>query len=340
MKAAQIIFMAIVLSVLAGCHPRVVERAPLREGQQLLSVDFQEGQTLQYKFTSSRETQIVWDPTRSASKPDKGAVNQFTELMEAVVTYTPVEVDPYGLTTLKATCKSVKVTRTRTPRGQPTGKDAAESFAGKTYTITVSPSGKIEDYSELDELIRQVGEKAFRADAARGRIKEADMIGDFVAGQWFLWDSISSIEKASEGASVGQTWKSKLPVPTPMVSREARDVTYSLAEIRQSEGLLSESEKGKLAVISSTYTLAESAPRSWPVPYSGRFQMSGPFGFLRGYKFLSLTGQGEELFNIDAGRTEQYNQQYQLEIQASLPIGISANPRITIKQKLTMQLLK
>lgn len=333
MRNAQIILLALVLTIVSGCHPRVVPRESLREGQQLLSVDFQEGQTLQYKFVSSRETQIIWDPTKAASKSDRGVVNKFTELMEMVVAYTPVKVDTYGLTTVKATCKSVKVTRTRSPRGRPTGKDAVESVGGKTYTITVGPSGKIEDYSQLDELIREIGEKAFQTDTTRGRIKQPDMINDFVASQWFLWDAVSSIEKPSEGISVGQTWKSQLSVPTPMVMRKARDVTYRLVEFRQSE-------KGQLAVIRSSYTLAKSAPSSWPIPYSGKFRMSGPFGFLRGYRVLSLAGEGEELFNIEVGRIVQRNQQYQMEIQASLPIGISANPRITIEQNLTTQLLE
>jgi hypothetical protein len=68
--------------------------------------------------------------------------------------------------------------------------------------------------------------------------------------------------------------------------------------------------------------------------------MSGRFGFLRGYKFLDLQGHGEELFNIDAGRTERYNQQYQVQVEASFPMGISTMPRITIKQNLTMELLE
>ena len=158
------------------------------------------------------------------------------------------------------------------------------------------------------------------------------MISDFIATQWFLWDSISSIEKASKGIHAGQSWKSKLSVPAPMVTRKARDVTYTLDEISQTE-------EGQLAVISSSYSLAESVPRTWPVPYTGRFQMSGKFGFLRGYKFLDLQGQGEELFNIDTGRIERYNQQYQVHIEASFPMGLMTGPRITIKQNITMELL-
>jgi hypothetical protein len=66
--------------------------------------------------------------------------------------------------------------------------------------------------------------------------------------------------------------------------------------------------------------------------------MRGTFGFLSGYKLLNLEGGGEELFNIEAGRIEQYNQQYQMQLEASIPMGISVKPMITIKQNLTMEL--
>jgi hypothetical protein len=222
----------------------------------------------------------------------------------------------------------VNVTRSKGPR-----KDAVEHFAGKTFTLAVGPTGKIEDYSQLDKLIKEIGKKAFLPNSDRGRIKELDMIGDLVASQWFLWDAVSSLERPSEGVGAGQSWKSKLSVPTPMVMRKARDVTYRLDEIRRSE-------KGRLAVISSSYRQADSAPRDWPIPYSGRFQMRGTFGFLSSYKLLGLEGRGEELFNIDAGRIERQNQQYQMQLRALIPLGISANPMITIKQNLTMKLLE
>ena len=74
--------------------------------------------------------------------------------------------------------------------------------------------------------------------------------------------------------------------------------------------------------------------------------MSGTYGFLitfvKGFKVVDLQGEGEELFNIDAGRIEQYSQQYQTQWEASLPFALEGgvSPRITIKQNLTMQLLK
>jgi len=334
-----IIITALLLSSLAGCNGAagekelaIREKEPVVEEKKLLTVDFQKDRTLRYRFVSSRNIEVDLGQTKSVSKRGKDTADKSSETMEMVIAYTPIEVDPRGFTTIEATCKSVTVRRSKSSRGRAARKDAVQSFAGKTFTLTVNPTGKIEDYSQLEKLIKEVGKKAFRAGSKR-RIKEPDMIGDFFATQWFLWDSISSIEKPGEGVSIGQSWKSKLSVPTPMVMKEARDVSYTLDEIRQSE-------KGRLAVIRSSYSPAESAPRSWPMPYSGRFQMSGTFGFLRGYKVLHLEGQGEELFNIDAGRTEQYNQQYQMQLNASLPFGLDANPLITIRQNLTMELLE
>jgi hypothetical protein len=334
LKTALTFFTVIFLIVLAGCAPGVEGKKALTGKNKLITVDFQEGQTLQYRFVSSKDIEVDWGPMKSGSKQGKNKVDKSSESMDMVVAYTPIEVDPYGLTTIKATCKSVRVSRTSSGTGrQGTGRDAVESLTGASFTFTVEPTGKIEDYSQLEKLIKETGEKTFRPKGKEGRIKEPDMIGDFTATQWFLWDSISSIEKAVEGVRVGQSWKSKLSIPTPMIVRKARDVTYTLDEIRQTE-------KGQLAVIRSSYSLADSVPDNWPVLYSGSFQMSGRFGLLGNYNFLNLQGQGEELFNIDTGQTERYNQQYQVQLDASFPMGISIRPRITIKQNLTMELLK
>jgi len=338
LKTALIIFTALVLSVLAGCEGAVSEKelaAELAlEEKKLLTVDFQKEQPLRYRFVSKRDIEIDWEPAKKQAKRGRERIDKSSESMNMVVTYTPIEVDPNGLTTIKATCESVKINRSSRKGRRVTKRDAVQNLSGKTFTFTVSPSGKIEDYSQLDSLIRKIGKKAFRPDSKRGKIKDPDMITDFIATQWFLWDSISSREKADEEFSLGQTWKSKLSLPNPMVIRRARDVTYTLDEIRPTE-------KGRLAVIQSSYSLTKSIPRTWPNPYAGAglFQMSGTFGFLRKYKVLDLQGQGEELFNIDTGRIEQYNQNYRMQMDASLPMGISTNPRITVQQKLTMQLL-
>ena len=160
------------------------------------------------------------------------------------------------------------------------------------------------------------------------------MVGDFVAAQWFLWDALATIPLPAEGLAIGQTWQSRLPVPTPMVMRQARDVTYRYNGVRAGP-------RGSAAVIESTYALAKSVPADWPVPYAGRFRMSGTFGFLGPYEVLALEGSGEELYNIEAGRLEQRQQKYAMQVKASLPpMGIQASPQITIEQILTTELLE
>jgi len=328
LKVKLTILALVVLVAIAGCQLNS-GATKLRKGRELLTVDFKENQTLRYKFVSSRDIVIELNATENNSRPSKRTFDKSSESMEVVIAYKPIEINPYGLSTIRATCESVRVRRSTSSR-----RDAVDNLTGKSYTFTVGPTGRIEDYSQLNELLKKIGEKAFRTDTNTGRIKEPDMICDFIASQWFLWDSISSIKEPSKGVAAGQSWKSKLSVPGPMVMRKARSVTYSLDEIR-------ESENGKLAVISSSYDTTESVPNSWPIPYSGRFQMSGPFGFYRNYQILSLQGDSEEIFNIDVGRTEKYSQQYKMLMSASLLMPLpGVNPKITIEQKLTMELLE
>ena len=197
----------LLMTLLAGCGPAGRGKGPLgeggeaAEGREFLTVDFEQGRTLRYKFVSSRDITIGWDAPQTTRRPGRGADDKSSESMEVVVLYRATEVDPYGLSTVEATCESVRVRRSK----------------GSPRDAVVGPTGKIEDYSQLDDLLKEIGERAFRTDAKRGRIKEPDMIGDFVASQWFLWDAISSIERPSEGVTAGQSWKSKLSVPTPMV---------------------------------------------------------------------------------------------------------------------------
>jgi len=337
LKIRRAVVIAAVLGLVGGCGTpghtsgKMDARAKADAGKLVLfTVDFKPGQTLRYKFVSNRKITLDWDPS---SESGAGKLQEQLEQLEMVVAYTPVEVDPYGISTIRATCESVKATRGGGAGRRVFGADAAETAQGKTFAIKVDPRGKIVDNAELKSLVQEMGKSAFRGNSESRRIKEPDMIGDFVASQWFLWDAVSSVEQPAGGVSPGQTWQSQLSVPTPMVMRKARDVTYRLEEVRQTD-------TGRVAVIKSTYALAEKAPASWPVPYSGRFQMSGTFGFLSGYQSSSLAGEGQELFNIDAGRVENYQQKYTVEMNASLPpMGIQANPHIRIDQTLTMELV-
>ncbi len=332
LRATLLVLVVLLLCVLAGCNGAVDERASLAPGTELLSVDFRTGQVLRYKFVSSRQVTIDWGQMRKGSGKGKSKLDKSSESLDMVVELRPVEIDPYGLSTVKAKCESIKLKRSGNPGRRSSGRDAAGTFRGKSWTFKVSPIGKIEDYTKFYDLLQQAGAKAIRANRSQGTIKDPDMIYDVIALQWFLWDSISSVENPAEGVALGDEWHSRLSIPGPMILRAARDVTYELAEVR-------DSNDGRLAVIHSSFAPTSSVPRSWPVPYSEPFMMSGMFGFLRSYKVASLDGEGEEIFDIDAGMTRRYEHKYTVQLQASMPLGLGVNPKITIEQTLRMKLL-
>jgi hypothetical protein len=324
------IFLAIVAAgVLCGCAQ--MEGLGPSSGKIRLTVDFQKGHPLKYRFRSSRDIAVDWGEMPGKER-GKGAVNKSSEALDMVISFTPVEVNPYGLTTIKADCEGAHVTRSGPAMRNITKADAAEGFAGKSWTFTVGPTGKMEDRSNLLKVIRQVGQGAFREDRSQGVIKEPDMMYDFIASQWFLWDSISSIPRPTAGVKVGEIWKSKLLIPAPMILVTARDVNYKLQEVK-------EDPNGRIAVINGSYTFEYPSPSDWPPPYTETFQMSGTFGFLRGYRVTSLQGEGQEFFNIDAGRTEKYTQKYTVNVLSFVPLGLAINPKIKIEQTLTMELV-
>ena len=128
---AFIIVLSIFLSV-TGCQPG--------QEKELLVVTFNADTTLRYKLVSERNMSIDLDPTGVASKGKKSKPEKIYEKLELVMAYTPVELDPYGLSTISATCESAKVIRKASKQK---GRDAVEYLEGKTFTFKVSPVGKI-----------------------------------------------------------------------------------------------------------------------------------------------------------------------------------------------------
>jgi len=314
----------VMLCVFTGCY-----KAGSRE---LLVVDFRPDTTLRYKLISQRDITLELKSDDPKMK-DKNKPQTMSEKLELVIAYNPVEVDPFGITTIEGKCESAKVTR-QTFTSRSAGKDAVEHLAGRTFTIQVSPTGKIADYSSLTEVVRELGEKAFAANTAgKQKVKNPDMIYDFIAMQWYLWNSVATIEKPLKGVKEGQNWKTKQLVPLPIPLIAVRDTTYTFDEA-------TETPDGRKAVINSEYTLSDEKLKNCPSPYTGRFAMKGMFGFLRNYKYLSLVGQGKQIFNIDAGLVEEDRQQYKMIIRAAfmLPLGDSV-PIITIDQKISVELL-
>jgi len=327
----KILVAVLLVGVIAGCETSPKSASNVKKA--LLTVDFKQDQTLRYRFVSSRDMTVDWGKER-ANEPNK-VVKSF-ESLEMVVAYTPVSVDPYGISTISAKCESASVRRKSDSGRSQNWKEAAESFAGRSWTFTVDARGKIIDGNGFVDVLRQAGKQAFRADRSHGLIKEPDMLYDVTALQWFLWDPVSHIPNPSKGVTVGEKWKSILPAPATMILFAARNVTYTLAEIRQDPN----DPNNHTAVINSSYSLLWPSPSDWPIPYTESFMMSGIFGFLRDYKVLYISGQGQELFNIESGRTEQYTQKYVMRATSSLPMGFSGiNPKIDVDQTMTMRLL-
>jgi len=296
----------------------------------LLAVEFAPETTLRYRLVSERDItlELKSDDPQMKDKPQK-----MSEKLELVMAYKPIQVDPFGVTIIEGKCESAKVTR-RTFTTASSTPDATEKLAGRTYIIKLSPSGKITDYSGMTEVVREVGNLAFTGgNTGNQKIKDPDMIFDFIAMQWYLWDAVSTIEKPREGVRKGKTWKTDqlIPLPVPLVA--ARTTSYTFDGV-------SETQEGRKAVITSSYELTDEALDNWPSPYGREFTMRGMFGFLRNYQFKSIQGSGRQIFNIETGTVEKDVQQYKLILNAGflMPLGTSV-PVLTIDQNMMAELL-
>jgi hypothetical protein len=315
--------------VLAGVLFGLWGCGPSEKQDTWLLVSFEKDVPITYRMESERETVI--DLTTS-DPAKKSRPQTMTEKLELVITYTPVEVDPFGLTTLKAFCHSAKVTRSSFS-GKKEEPDAMESLAGKEFVLKLSPTGEIADTADLEKTARQLGEAAFSTGRENARIKNPDMICDFLAMQWFLWDATASVGDPLS-MKPGKTWQTKqlVPWPVPFYTPPARITDYTLDRIDTTEN------GTRMAVIASQYKLSEEPMQDFIRPYDGNFQMRGLFGFLRNYEFKSLEGTGQQLFNMNKGLIEKDTQEYLLNVTAGfmLPLGDSL-PVLTVKQTLKIE---
>ena len=187
----------------AGCQ----ESAKSPQDNWLL-VSFEKNVPITYRMVSERETEIdltTGDPKKK-SKPQT-----ITEKLELVVVYTPVEVDPFGLSTLKVECKSATVSRSGFS-GKRNASDAIEKLTGNSFTLKLTPTGKIADASDLERIAAELGEASFSDGRKNTRIKNPDMIGDFLAMQQYLWAAGSTISNQLD-LKEGDTWQSQQSIP-------------------------------------------------------------------------------------------------------------------------------
>lgn len=320
MKLSQWMWLGGLLAgvLVAGCAGPMVQ----------ISCRFDPNTPLTYEFTSSREIEIQWGASSASGDPNQSST--ISESLVYTVTYQPEQTHVEGLTRLHATCSqararrsnSVGIRRARRP-------DAAEGLAGQSFDLIVDRRGRLVDASGLEDLLKTLAQDAFRDGPGGSRVKDPEMIYDIVATQGLLWDVAGS--KESGWLRPGGTWSSQQLVPTPMVKRLGRDITYHL-----------ESREGNGAEIVSTSSLSpDKLSQDWPVLYSGTFQVAGTFGFLRGYQVQGLQGEGVDRLDWETGNLFYSDHRFQWEATANpLPLTtIEANPKLIITQSLKIELL-
>jgi len=303
------------------------EKSP---GDSWLLVSFEKDVPITYQMVSERKTEI--DLTTGNAKK-KSRPQTITEKLELVMVYTPIEVDPFGLSTLKVECKSAKVTRSGFS-GKQTASDAMEKLTGNSFTLKLTPTGQIADISDLERIAAELGEASFSGSKRGNRVKNPDMISDFLAMQQYLWAAGSTISNQLD-LKEGDTWQSQqsLPWPIPIYPPPARVAIYTL------DSILAEESKPRQATITSTYAISETPIEEYIRPYKeGKFQMRGLFGFLRNFQFKHIEGAGTQVFNMDDGLVESDRQQYLLHVTARfmLPLGNSL-PVLSVDQTISIE---
>jgi hypothetical protein len=316
MTAAMV---CIVIVFFCGCSDTAREpRTPETDGKISLTVEFPSDVPLRYRVLTSRDIVLDFDPSGKVSRPGSSSKQEMKEEAEFILSYKAIGRADRGGTLVEVTCENASVKRQRLSSGS-SPSDALASLSGKTFRIKLSATGQMFDTTELDKVIYEMGEAAFggRGDKYEGRrIKNPDMIADFIAVQWYMWDQQQSIARPAAGVATGQEWpsKRKLLAPMPFVARTGRSAKYTLAEVTQTD-------EGTRAIINSTYGLADGPSMDWPIPYTGNFSQRGSFGFFRGYNVLELSGRGTQIFDVTGGKIVSDRQDYTAKISAIIPFG-------------------
>ena len=302
----------------------------------LFSIDFKAGQQYRYRFVSDREVDL------RLSNSEKDKAQKSSEKLDMVIAYEILDTDLYGISSVKATCESVVVDKVSVSKRESKKADVVESLAGKSWQFKVNSLGQIQDYSELEQLVCEMGANSITTQGNR-RLKEPDMIDDFIATQWFMWDPVASIRKPLKGVAAGESWDSYLTIPFSRRLPGERAVKYTLlADTEASAGDISRIKADyKLEKIKFDESKKALPNLMLPDPYEGSFQMRGMFGFLANYQITDLSGGGDVVFDNSRGLLVSHNQEYKMDVVASFlfPLGNSV-PELSIKQTITVDLIE
>jgi hypothetical protein len=304
-----------------------------------LSLGLEQDSSLKYKLISDRQVTLNITGGEKLEKPQS-----CTEKLEMVVRLTPVDIDEFGLVTMQAECETMNVSR-KSFTGRVETKDPLNVLAGKSWQYKINPAGEIEDFRGLEQAAKIAGTAAIKESGVR-RIKDPDMILDFIALQWSLWDAVSSANKTGIGVTPGQSWDSLQMVPFSVAIPAERIVHYSIDSNKQPAD-------GSYVVIDSEYDLSTyildpkdgklkfvPAFENRPKPYDGSFQTRGMFGFLRNYKPLELSGTGTTKYDSRNGVLLSETQQYQMKMEAGFMMALGDSvPMLDVRQTISAELI-
>lgn len=308
---------------LFGCQP------PRVSPENLLLVSFHEGEPITYQMTAERETEI--DLTTNAAASNSSPQFQ-SEKLDLLMVYTPVDVNPFGVTTVEVMCQKAIVSRTGFSGNQNTA-DAVQNLATRSFVLKLSPTGEITDAGDFERMVQELGKLAFvSGDNSGTAIKNPDMISDFLALQQMVWSPIASIPNQRK-LDIGDTWQQQeiIAWPLPMYPPPSRITTYTLDSFTE--------ETPRKATITSSFEISQSPIENYIRPYENqRFQMRGLYGFLRNYNFNDIEGSGLAVFNMDDGIMESVRQDYVMNVTATfmLPLGDSL-PVLKVKETFSIQ---
>lgn len=234
------------------------------------------------RYEVSLQRQILVELSKA---DDQTATSQtMTENLDLVMSCQLPEKNGDGTISYKITFDSIEAKKTDFIQ---TGRftDSAAGLSGKSFTVTVTPSGVVicpELVQELTKLSAGSFEQVKRPGA---RLKRADFLADVWAIQALLFEAAAvSINTAKDAL---QTTR-QLPFPIADISAPAAEITWQ------------KNKTGNDILLNGKEQLTDgSACNPIPPIYPGQYKMEGLLGYLRQCKYESVDGRIECRFEKD-----------------------------------------
>ncbi len=283
--------------------------------------------SIRYQYTSSRQITVG-----SEVKVENSESSQtMTQELELILNCKPVtSEDAFAY---DVTIESAKVSQ-KDFQGETIFNHAVEELQGKPFQLTCSKDGAIVENSEFVKLLKAAADEESFHRHRKALLKEPDMLPDMVAMQYNLFASAAKI-RPENVFSTNQKFSFVEPTPWPVTLFPIPDhqVDCAVKAFKSEDGI-------KKAKITESYALAEKSQLNMQSIYPGVYKMPGLLGFMRNYKFDSISGSGEKIYNMKSGQIEKSVQNYTVKGTASYAMPIKdSQPQITVNQTISYEII-